>query len=621
MKPGTTYHGNGGCEFTVWAPRPESVSLQLLDPTAADPRSIPMQQQDHSYWTVHVADVAPGTRYLYELHYGDHTILRPDPASHSQPEGVHQASQVVDHQSFNWQDHSWSGIALTDMVIYELHVGTFTPAGTFEAIIPRLSTLLDLGINTLEIMPVAQFPGQRNWGYDGTYPYAVQNSYGGPDGLKQLVNACHQVGIAVILDVVYNHLGPEGNYTHDFGPYFTDHYHTPWGNAINFDGPNSDQVRCFFIENALFWLREYHMDGLRLDAIHAIYDFGAKHVLAEMGEAVADFATAQGRACPLIAESDLNDARVIRPRDRGGYGMEAQWSDDFHHALHTLLTKDRSGYYEDYGKIEDLAKVMQQGFAYTWDYSAYRQRHHGNDPSDRPTDQFVVCIQNHDQVGNRLLGERLSQLTSLEGLKLAAVTVLLSPYVPLLFMGEEYGEEAPFQYFIDHGDPDLIEAVRAGRKREFATFYGSGEPPDAASLETFQRSILNWDLQTQTSSSNSSNSKHSMLWSFYQHLLQLRTQIPALKQRDRQAMEITTIESSQILILRRWQGENQAFLVLNFADQPTQFIPSLPALSWKNCLDSADPKWLGPGSLAPPNLDVGIKIPLQPQHAVLYVTP
>jgi maltooligosyltrehalose trehalohydrolase len=357
-------------------------------------------------------------------------------------------------------------------------VGTFTPEGTFEAIIPHLDELRELGITAVELMPVAQFPGTRNWGYDGVYPFAVQNSYGGPEGLKRLVNACHGRGIAVVLDVVYNHLGPEGNYLWDFGPYFTDRYKTPWGSAINFDGPHSDPVRRLFIENALYWVTEFRMDGLRIDAVHGILDFSAYPFLEELASAVHEKAERLNRRVYVIAESDLNDTRVIRSRELGGYGLDAQWNDDFHHALHTLLTEDQTGYYQDFGRLGDLVKAFREGFVCSGQYSSYRRRRHGNSSRDIPAGCFVVFAQNHDQVGNRMRGERLSQLVCRERMKLAAGVVFLSPFIPLLFMGEEYGETAPFPYFISHSDADLVEAVRRGRREEFAAFGWSQEPPD-----------------------------------------------------------------------------------------------------------------------------------------------
>lgn len=614
MKLGAHYLGHDRCEFTVWAPNAEAIAVQL---TSQQNRLLPMQQQESGYWTVTADQVPPGTLYLYQINGGE---TRPDPASHSQPEGVHGPSQVVD-QTFTWQDQQWSGIPLSDWILYELHVGTFTPEGTFEAIIARLPDLKALGVNAIELMPVAQFPGSqppeggcayRNWGYDGVYPYAVQNSYGGVTGLKQLVDACHQAGMAIVLDVVYNHFGPEGNYLNQFGPYFTATYKTPWGTAVNFDDRQSHHVRQYFLENALYWLREFHFDGLRLDAIHAIYDLGAKHILAEMADRVAAFSQEQGRPYYLIAESDLNDPRIIRSLDRGGYGMDAQWSDDFHHALHTLLTCEEIGYYSDFGKCEHLAKAYTDSFVYDWQYAPHRHRFHGNSARDCPPHQFIVCSQNHDQVGNRMLGDRLSQLTDFEGLKLAAGAVLLSPYIPMLFMGEEYGESAPFAFFVSHSDPDLIRAVREGRKAEFAAFHCEGEVPDPESPETFLRSKLHWEQRQE------GNSK--TLWSLYQHLIQLRRTLPALLHRDRQALEACSDEGNQLVWWRRWNGQQQLFCLMNFKREDVTTQLSFLNGNWHKLLDSAEEKWAGPGSGMPEALSATTHLSVRSHSFALYET-
>ena len=449
-----------------------------------------MQALEFGYWQTWVANVKPGTRYKFALQDGPE---RPDPASMHQPMGVHEASEVVDHHAFAWTDSSWPGLPLEQYIIYELHTGTFTPQHTFEGIIQKLDYLVDLGITAIELMPVAAFPGSRNWGYDGVYPFAVQESYGGPEGLKKLVNACHVKGLAVVLDVVYNHMGPEGNYLNDFGPYFTGKYNTPWGKALNFDDAGCDGTRNFFIQNALMWFREYHIDALRLDAVHAIIDLSAKHFLLELAEAVNELSLETGRKFYLIAESDLNDVQVINPPAKGGFGMDAQWCDDFHHALHALTTGETDGYYEDFGKLEDLEKVFNEAFVYSGIYSAHRKKTFGSNASQHPARQFVVCMQNHDQVGNRMLGERLPALVSFPMLKLAAAAYLLSPYLPMLFMGEEYGETNPFLYFISHTDPELVKAVQEGRKKEFKAFKWAGNIPDPQSEETFLSSCLSWN--------------------------------------------------------------------------------------------------------------------------------
>jgi maltooligosyltrehalose trehalohydrolase len=441
----------------------------------------------------------------------------------------------------------------------------------------------------------------------------VQNSYGGPEGLKVLVNECHGRGLAVVLDVVYNHLGPEGNYLWDFGPYFTDRYKTPWGSSINFDGPRSDDVRQFFIENALYWVTELHIDALRIDAVHAILDFSAQPFLEELASAVHDEAERLNRRVHLIAESALNDTRVIRSRELGGYGLDAQWNDDFHHALHTLLTGEREGYYQDFGSIGHLAKAFREGFIYSGEYSPYRRRRHGNSSRDIPTHQFVVFAQNHDQVGNRMRGERLAALVCLERTKLAAGIVLLSPFIPLMFMGEEYGETAPFPYFISHSDPDLIEAVRRGRRDEFAAFGWSDEPPDPQDEETFLRAKLNHSLRRK--------GHHRMLLELHRELLQLRKGIPALGRLSKDDMEVSDYERDNALTIRRCSGTDEAIAIFHFGKSPTSIRIPFPKGKWRKRLDSADERWHGPGSQLPTEITSKGKVSLsvEPHAFVLFV--
>jgi len=590
MKIGANYLNNDTCDFIVWAPLVKEMAVKI---EGEKERLIPMIQDELGYWRVTATEIPPGTLYQYQLDGGQKN--RPDPASFAQPQDVHGPSQVVDHHAFRWSTTSWQNIPLEELIIYELHVATFSELGTFAGIIPRLKELKTLGINCVQIMPVAQFPGSRNWGYDGVYPYAVQHSYGGVDGFKQLIDACHQEGIAVILDVVYNHLGPEGNYTQDFAPYFTDRYSTPWGDGMNFDEAYSYGVRNFCIENVLYWLREYHLDGLRLDAIHAIYDFGAKHILGEIQERVTEFCTQTGKPVYLIAESDLNDVRIISPQTEGGYGLAAQWNDDFHHCIHTLLTGEKQGYYHDYsGGCGQLAKVLTESFAYTWDYSSYRQRYHGNKVGDRPFSQFVIYSQNHDQVGNRMGGERLSTLVSLEALKLAAGATLLSPGIPMLFMGEEYGETAPFLYFISHGDPDLVKAVQEGRKQEFSSFKWMGEPPDPASIETMERSRLNWQ-QRETPENN-------IILKFYQKLISLRQNLAPLSNYNRDSVKVRYNEAERWLYLTRHQGSESVLILLNFNEKQVS-IRQIPPGNWQKQLDSSTKTYLGPGSSLPDSLN------------------
>ncbi|MEY2412252.1 MAG: maltooligosyltrehalose trehalohydrolase, partial [Acidobacteriaceae bacterium] len=494
-----------GWRFVVWVPVAKELSIHIVGDSD---RVVPMQKSDSGYFEATIEKLDTDARYFYRFEDGREF---PDPASRFQPEGVHGPSQIINLEDFNWTDSSWHGLPLDHSVIYELHVGTYTPEGTFEALIPHLAALRDLGVTTIELMPVAQFPGSRNWGYDGVRPFASQNSYGGPRGLQKLVDAAHAHGLAVALDVVYNHLGPEGNYFHAYGPYFTDKYQTPWGKAINYDGPDSDPVRHFFIANALHWLEEYHIDALRLDAVHGIFDFGALHFLAELQQAVKGLEERLGRKLHLIAESDLNDSRLLKAPAHGGYDLASQWSDDFHHSLHSLLSGERAGYYSDFGDVHHLAVTMRNGWFYAGQHSNFRRRRHGNSAAGLARSKFVVCIQNHDQIGNRARGERLSELVNFETLKLAASVTVLAPFIPLLFMGEEYGEIAPFQYFTSHSDQALIEAVRKGRQEEFAAFAWEGKVPDPQDEATFRNSKLNHELKNKE--------PHQTLRALYRELL------------------------------------------------------------------------------------------------------
>ncbi len=605
FKLGSHYLGDRQCVFTLWAPLLKQAAVHLVAP---EDRLVPMTRDQRGYWRATVTDIEPGALYFYRW---DGETDRPDPVSYSQPQGVHGPSRVVD-QAFAWTDAGWQPPPLTQWVMYELHVGTFTPEGTFDAIIPRLPELRELGVNALELLPVAQCPGDRNWGYDGVYPYAAQHAYGGVEGLKRLVDACHREGLAVIMDVVYNHLGPEGNYLWGLGAYFTNHYRTPWGDAVNYDGPHSPGVREYVVGNALYWFETCHCDALRLDAVHAIYDFGARHILAELAEAAADCGQRQGRPFHLIAESDLNDPRIVRPPTAGGYGLDAQWSDDFHHALHTVLTGERHGYYEDFGALEQLAHAYRQPFVYAWDYSPHRQRFHGDDPTDCPAWRFVVCSQNHDQVGNRALGDRFSGLLPFPALKLAAAAVLLSPYLPMLFMGEEYGEPRPFLYFISHGDPALIEGVREGRKKEFAAFHAEGEAPDPQAEATFEGSKLQWGLGR--------IGRHGQLRVFYRELLRLRRELPALARLDHASLTATVVAPT-VLELRRWCDDNRMVVLMNFAADPATVTVAPGAGAWRKVLDAAEADWGGDGSKLPAQLTDGTTpnlLTLPPYAVVIY---
>ncbi|MBI4512527.1 MAG: malto-oligosyltrehalose trehalohydrolase [Gemmatimonadetes bacterium] len=591
VRLGATVLGAARCRFTVWAPRAQRAEVHILGPQE---RLAPLSPGERGYHTGVLENVEPGTPYLYRL---DGAIERPDPASRFQPRGAHGPSAVVDLHAFAWGDAGWRGIALEECIFYELHIGTYTPEGTFDAIIPRLDELGGLGVTAIELMPVAQFVGDRNWGYDGVRPHAVQNSYGGPEGLQRLVDACHRRGLAVALDVVYNHIGPEGNHLADFGPYFSDRYRTPWGPAMNFDGPHSDEVRRFFIENALDWITEFHIDALRLDALHAICDLSARPFLEELAIAVHERASDLGRRVHLIAENERNDSRFLRPRELGGCGLDAQWNDDFHHALHALLTGARVGYYQDFGELAHLATAWREGYVYSGQYSRYRRRRHGNSARDLPAHQFVVFSQNHDQVGNRPHGERLSTLVSFEALKLAAGSVLLSPFVPLLFMGEEYAAPAPFHYFVSHADPTVIEAVRRGRREEFAGFgWEETEVPDPQAQETFLRSRLDQARER--------GGRHRVLREFYRELIRLRKTVPALASLSKERMQVTTSESEDgLLCARRWAEGSEVFAAFHFGADHATVRLTLPAGTWHKRLDSAEERWLGTGSALPVSLE------------------
>jgi maltooligosyltrehalose trehalohydrolase len=581
----------GGTRFRVWAPKAQKVTVNILSGQAVG--TVPLQQEEMGYFSATVPRVADGDRYLYQPDDGP---ARPDPVSRYQPEGVHEASQVVDPRLFNWQDDGWGGIPLEQYVIYELHVGTFTREGTFEAVIPFLDYLLELGITAVELMPVAQFAGDRGWGYDGVCQFAPQKSYGGPGGLKQLVNACHRKGLAVILDVIYNHFGPEGNHIGDFGHYFTEKYHTPWGRAMNFDGPYSDPVREFFIGNALYWIDEFHMDALRLDAVDWILDQRAQHFLQQIAAEVHSHRTRTGRQIYLFAENDTNDMRLINPVKYGGYGIDSQWCDNFHHALRALLTGETTGYYEDFGQFWQLVKAYKEAFVYTGEYSSYRKRCHGGPCGERPTSQFVVFSQNHDQVGNRKCGDRLSAVQSMEKLLLAAGVVVLSPYLPLLFMGEEYGEKAPFHYFVGYTDPDLIAAVRKGKHEEHASGVCEGEIPDPEGEPTFWESKIDLTVKRE--------GEQALILEFYRRLLALRKKLPALQVFNREQIKVIGLGQQKIMTVLRQAGNNAVLCIFSFSNTQEQVVLEMPQGNWEKLLDSSTPHWRGPGEDAPGTVTV-----------------
>jgi maltooligosyltrehalose trehalohydrolase len=520
--------------FRVWAPDARLVDL-VLD---GGERRLPMERDQRGWWQL---DVVSGSAYCFSIDGGP---ARPDPRSPWQPEGIDGPSAVVDHGSFCWSDQGWKGAPLAGAILYELHVGTFTATATFDAVIEHLDHLVDLGVSIIELMPVAEFSGDRGWGYDGVLLYAPHHAYGGPDGLKRLVDACHDRGLGVALDVVYNHLGPAGNYLADYGPYFTDRYKTPWGDAINFDGPNSDEVRRFFVDNALMWLRDYHFDGLRLDAVHAIVDTGAVHILEQLAVEVDALEAHVGRTLWLVAESDQNDPRLVGERGAGGYGIDAQWSDDFHHALHAVLTGETSGYYEDFGDLGQLAYSFAHAYVYDGQYSRHRRRRHGRSIEGLPGGRFLGYSQNHDQIGNRATGERLTALTTPGRLRVAAALELCAPFVPLLFQGEEWGASTPFCYFTDHRDPALGQAVRDGRRREFAPFGWKPEDiPDPQDPETWRRSILRWD-EVETAG-------HGDLLAWYRRLIALRRAEPTLSDGRLDNVDVRHDSDRHWLTLRR----------------------------------------------------------------------
>jgi maltooligosyltrehalose trehalohydrolase len=523
-----------GRRYRVWAPHAGQVALHLGNEV------LPMQKERRGWWNAE-REMRHGDLYGYTV---DGEGPFPDPRSAYQPFGVHGLSQCVDHTLFVWTDHAWQQPPLAAAVMYELHLGTFSEEGTFEGAISRLSHLVDLGVTHVELMPVAEFSGQRGWGYDGVDLFAPHHAYGRPEDLKRLVDACHARGLAVILDVVYNHFGPAGNYLNRFGPYVTDRYKTPWGSAVNLDDAGSDGVRRFFCDNALMWLRDYHFDALRLDAVHALVDTSATHFLEQLAAEVDDLEAKTGRHLVLIAESDLNDPRVVRAREAGGYGIDAQWSDDFHHALHGVLTGERSGYYADFGGLTHVATALQEVFVYAGAYSRFRNRVHGRAPQNLPGWKFVVAAQNHDQIGNRAKGDRLVHLTSPERLKIAAALVLTSPFVPLLFQGEEWGASSPFLYFTAHEDEELGANVREGRRREFAAFgWEPASIPDPQSLETFDRSRLRWD--------ELADHRHARLLEWYRSLIALRRAQASLRDGDYRAMRVAVDEHEQSIMIER----------------------------------------------------------------------
>lgn len=604
VKIGAECLSESRCEFVLWSPLVSSISLKFIYP---EEFTVSMDKVENGYWRKTVDGVKSGSRYFYLL---NGTLQRPDPASAYQPEGVHGPSEVVNQLTFKWTDSRWKVPTLEKMIFYEIHTGTFTGEGTFDAIIPLLPELKELGITAVELMPVAQFPGNRNWGYDGTYPYSVQNSYGGPEGLKRLCDACHGTGLALFLDVVYNHLGPEGNYLSAFGPYFTDRYRSAWSESVNFDGEYSDGVRNFFLMNAIHWFENYHIDGLRLDAVHGIYDMSARHILSELADTVKSCSESTGKTVYLIAESDLNDSRIVKGNKSGGYGINAQWSDDFHHAVHSLVTGEKNGYYADFGRMSHIVKAFMEGFVYTGEYSGYRKRNHGNSSTEIPGERMVVFIQDHDQTGNRFYGERLTSLAGFEAHKLAAGALMTAPNVPLLFMGEEYAETAPFFYFISHGDPELVESVGRGRKREFESLFSGDDPPDPQSAETFELSKLNRDLI--------SKEPHSAMIEYYKELIKIRKETLAMSKLIKKNLTAEITSNEKVIIIRRTYNDSKIYAVMNFSDRVTSCDIGEKDELLKKLIDSADIKWNGSGTSAPSAVKKRTRINLKPYNYIIY---
>ncbi len=601
---GPHFHDDGSCAFHLWAPKPKQVALEL---PSNQVQTLPMQRHPGGWWTATVPGLRHGQRYWFLL---DGQRRRPDPASRWQPDGVHGPSALVDVRQFRWTSPPFRPVPLEQLIIYELHVGTFTPEGTLDAAIAKLPYLAELGVTAVELMPVAAFPGTRNWGYDGVALYAVQDSYGGPLALQRFVDACHQQGLAVILDVVYNHLGPEGNYLREFGPYFTNRYQTPWGQAINYDGRASGPVREYCLQNALWFLDTYRIDGLRLDAVHAIYDNSATHLLAELADRVQDWANAANRRVHRIAESHMNDPQLTTPVAHGGLGMHSTWSDDFHHALHALLTGETDGYYAAYGQLEQLARTLEAGFCYEGDYSPFYGRPHGQPAGHLPATAVTNWLQTHDQTGNRMQGDRIATLAPLAACRVGAVLLLCAPGIPLLFMGEEWAETTPFLYCIDHGDPALVQAVRKGRKREFAIFKRHGEPPDPACETTLQRSRLDWSKLV--------SMPHAGHLRLYGDLIALRRQSPALQERSRRLTRVWPLDAPQCLAMeRRCDGERVLVLANLAAHDATVHCGVYGEQdSWEMVLATEDTAYGGQGVSVPQHIRTPMTLPAW--SAVIY---
>jgi maltooligosyltrehalose trehalohydrolase len=542
-------------KFGIWAPRAEKMSLRWRE------QILPMNGPDgRGWWTLEIDEAGCGDSYVFLL--DDDPTPCPDPRGLRQPDGVDGPSELYDHSLFEWHDQLWRGSPKTGAIIYELHIGTFSKEGTFDGAVDHLQHLVDLGVTHVEVMPVAAWSGRQGWGYDSVALFATHEPYGGPDGFKRFVDACHARGLSVILDVVYNHFGPVGNYATKFGPYLNTNRKTPWGDAVNLDEEGSDEVRRFFVDNALMWLKDYHCDGLRFDAVHAFIDLSAVHFMEQLSSEVERLGATLGKEFHLIAESDLNDPRVVRPREANGYGMDSQWSDDFHHSLFTLLYQGKegeTGYYSDFGFLSDLHKSLKHAYVYDGQYSGHRKRRHGRPADGLSAHHFVHFDQNHDQVGNRGWGERLEHLIGLDAAKVSVGLLLTAPYIPMLFMGEEWATSSPFLYFADHEDEEMRKSVAEGRKQEFAAFGFDGDVPDPEDPKTYEMSKLNWEEQQ--------GGKHAEMLAWVKDLIKLRRSTVALNDGDMHRLHVSSDEESRTLVVQR----EEARIVINFGEQPYRF--------------------------------------------------
>ncbi|XHH08151.1 MAG: malto-oligosyltrehalose trehalohydrolase [Candidatus Bathyarchaeia archaeon] len=589
MRVGATFHKDH-CEFTVWAPNAANVKLTL----ESNKQQIDLAKAGKGYWTTKLNQVKPDTEYMFRQ---DDKPPKPDPAAHFQPKGVFGPSQVIDHEKYVWKDTFWHGLEFKELVFYEVHVGTFTPQGTFLAMKDKINELADFGINAVELMPVTQFSGSRGWGYDGVFPFALQNSYGTPDDLKTLVDECHKQSVAVFLDFVYNHIGPEGNILNDYAPYFTSDNMTTWGPTINLNGPNSNGVRNYFLENTLHWFRDYHIDGIRLDSILWITDRSPKHFLGEINQAVHQYAQEVGRRLYMIAETGYNEPAVLTPTKEGGYGFDAQWLDDFQHALFSQLTGENKSYYIDFTSIEHLADALTDAYVYVKKPPEFRRRQPEETFRQITAYKFVVFSQNHDQIGNRLLGDRLANISGYEAAKVAAGVVLLSPYVPLLFMGEEYGETSPFCFFTDYQGKELADAIREGRRKEFTEFQWTGNIPDPQSLECFTKSKIKWE--------NRSQGLNGKIAGYYKKLIELRRKVPVLQQCIERNLKTVTSQGKALLIEKQ-KNNSKALIIANLSNE-TQTLQVRLDENIRKVLDSTDPIFGGSG----------LKLPEQPSASMI----